>query len=169
MRLSKRMSCLLAVCAIAAATTVPALGQAATGKMEVSAVVLSNCRLTVAPLIFGEYDPLGLHQVNHLEATTELRLVCSRDSRATLSLDGGLNPSGPGSRRLGNAGELLGYQVFRDPARTLPWGEGSDSLVLSEFNGGGEPELLTVYGRIPAGQQVLSGSYSDVVTAKVDF
>jgi spore coat protein U-like protein len=170
MRLEKTMRSLLATCALgAAAVAMPALGQAATGKMEVSAVVLSNCRLTVAPLVFGDYDPLGIHQATHLDATTELRLLCSRDSRATLSLDAGLNPDGPGGRRMGNAGELLGYQVFRDSSRSLPWGEGSDAFVLSEVSSGVEPELLTVYGRIPAGQQVLSGSYTDVVTAKVDF
>jgi len=169
MRLLKMTSCLLAACAIAGAWPTAAHAESATGKIEVSAFVTSNCRLTIAPLVFGEYDPLGVHQASSLDASTELRLFCSRDSRPTLSLDGGLNPQGPALRGLTNAGEFLGYQIFQDSSRTQPWGEGSDARTLSDFSGGFEPERITVYGRIPAGQQVLSGSYSDVVTAKVDF
>lgn len=146
-----------------------ARADSATGKIEVSAFVISNCQLTIAPLIFGEYDPLGAHQANWLDSSTEVRLLCSRDSRATLSLDGGLHAQGPDARRMLNAGEYLGYQIFQDASRTQPWGEGSDARTISQFSGSFEPESITLYGRIPAGQQVLSGSYSDVVTAKVDF
>ena len=32
-----------------------------------------------------------------------------------------------------------------------------------------KPQQLTVYGRIPPGQEVASGVYTDVVTATVDF
>lgn len=169
MRLSKVLSCLLVACALSAGFATDARAESASGKIEVTAVVLPNCRLSIAPLLFGEYDPLGANESAALEAATEVRLLCSRDSRATLSLDGGLSASGPGNRQMTNAGEPLRYQIFRDSSRTLPWGEGSDALTLSEFSGTFEPERITVYGRIPAGQQVLSGSYSDVVTAKVDF
>lgn len=169
MRLLKTSSCLLAACVIAAGWPLAARAESATGRIEVSAFVVSNCHLTVAPLVFGEYDPLGTHQATFLDASTELRLVCSRDSRATLSLDGGRNATGPDARRLSNAGEFLVYQIFQDPTRTQPWGEGLNARTLSEFSGSREPERITIYGRIPAGQQVLSGAYSDSVTAKVDF
>lgn len=170
MRLLKPSSCLLAACVIAAGWPLLSRAEAATGKIEVTAVVVSNCRLTVAPLVFGDYDPLGVHQANVLDASTEVRLVCSRDSRATLSLDGGLNAQGPDARRLSNQGSHLLYQIFQDPTRTQPWGEGVNARTLSQFDAGfAEPERITIYGRIPAGQQVLAGSYSDLVTAKVDF
>lgn len=171
MRLSKGIARLTATGVLLAAigSSPIASAQSATGKIEVSAVVVSNCRLTISPLLFGEYDPLGVHQAQPLDAVTDLRLLCTRNAGATISLDNGVHAAGAGERRLQNAGDALDYRIFRDASRTQAWGEGSDALVLSSTTGGIEPERITVYGRIPAAQQVLSGAYTDVVTAKVDF
>jgi spore coat protein U-like protein len=62
----------------------------------------------------------------------------------------------------------LGYNLYTDAARTQVWGD--------LFNGGtiqvapaGVPATLSVYGRIPAGQNVATGSYTDSITVTFFF
>jgi spore coat protein U-like protein len=62
----------------------------------------------------------------------------------------------------------LGYNLYTDAARTQIWGD--------LFTGGtiqvapaGTPARLDVYGRIPAGQNVPSGSYTDSITVTFFF
>ena len=139
-----------------------------TANLAVSAVVVPNCRLTVEPLAFGSYDPLGVHSIANLEATAALVLTCTRDSHATIVMDGGRN-AGPGlSRGLALGTDRLEYQIYRDSARTQVWGRGADSRsVLAQ--GLRSPSELVVYGRILGGQEVAAGNYTDVITATVDF
>ena len=148
--------------------TAEAAEQPLTANLSVSAVVVSNCRFTVEPLAFGSYDPMGAHSGSNLEATATLVLTCTRDSHATIVMDGGRN-AGPGlSRGLALGTDRLDYQIYRDSARTQVWGRGADSLsVLAQ--GLRVPSELVVYGRIPGGQEVAAGNYTDVITATVDF
>lgn len=138
-----------------------------TAKIAVSAVVPPNCRLTVEPLAFGSYDPLGENSARDLDATASMILTCTRDSQASVVMDSGRNGSGR-ARSLAGAGSQLTYEIYRDPARTQAWASGADALrVVSR--GLQSPSELVVYGRIPRGQEVPAGGYTDVITATVDF
>jgi spore coat protein U-like protein len=152
---------------------VPAAGAAAqtvSGELEVRATVVPNCRLIVAPLIFGDYDPIVVHEASALDAESELRLTCTRNSSATISLDHGrFAVSGSGPRVMTDGSQRLAYQLFQDPSRAAVWGQGEDAVAILGISSLSNPYTLTIYGRIPPGQEVLSGSYSDVVTAIVDF
>lgn len=139
----------------------------ATAKIAVSAVVEPNCRLTVEPLAFGSYDPLGSHTSHDLDARASMILTCTRDSRASVVMDSGRNGAGR-LRSLSYAGSRLSYEIFRDPAHTKNWGAGADAMqVIAQ--GLRAPTELIVYGRIPGGQEVGAGSYTDVITATIDF
>jgi spore coat protein U-like protein len=67
--------------------------------------------------------------------------------------------------------ETLDYNLYQDSTRTVIWGDGtggSQTVVQPS------PPLntnidVTVYGRVPAGQDVSSGSYSSTVTATIFF
>lgn len=138
-----------------------------TAKLAVSATVPPNCRLTVEPLAFGSYDPLGENAGRDLDATAAVVLTCTRDSHANVVMDSGRNGAGR-VRSLSYAGSMLAYEIYRDPARTQVWSTGGDAMrVVSR--GLQSPSELVVYGRIPAGQEVPAGSYTDVITATVDF
>ena len=151
------------------ATSALADGQA-TVKMDVSALVTPNCRMTLTALSFGTYDPLGPNASQELDATATLSLTCTRNSIATVAMDQGQNPAGGGlSRRLAAGDQRLDYEIYRDAARTQAWSAGSSAVRYISTAGITSTNQLTVYGRIPPGQEVASGTYSDIVTATVDF
>jgi len=63
----------------------------------------------------------------------------------------------------------LEYNLYTDAGRTTVWGDGTASSVTAAGTGSGAQQSLTVYGRIPASQSVPAGSYSDTVTATINF
>lgn len=163
----------MAVAIVAGVTMLSVVGANAAehlaATIEVSATVASNCRLTVNPLVFGSYDPLGSNSISALDATTPLMLTCTRDTQASINMDSGKNAvKGSPQRFLASGPPQLGYLVFRDSARTQNWGIGADALEFVS-SGGKDGQSLTVFGRIPPGQEVPAGVYSDVLTATVDF
>ncbi len=79
------------------------------------------------------------------------------------------------SRQLARGASRLNYNLFADPSRTQVWGDGSSGTTRV----GGSISFVVlgltlnathqVYARMPAGQAVAGGSYSDRVTVTVDF
>ena len=132
--------------------------------------------ITTSVLQFPDYDPIGnTHADSELVVEVEcfvLNILNAVPTLLTVSLD---PAPGGGARTLTRVGGgyTLDYQVYRDPARQLVWGDGSGGAVsvLFEFLSG----LLTStrqvlgYGRIPGGQNVPAGEYRDTVTVVVDF
>jgi spore coat protein U-like protein len=142
----------------------------ATAHMDVTALVTPNCRMTLTPLSFGNYDPLGANATGELDATATLSLTCTRNSIATIAIDQGQNPAGGNlTRRLASGDQRLDYQIYRDAARTETWSVGENAVRYVSTAGISSTNQMMVYGRIPSGQDVAGGSYNDVVTATVDF
>lgn len=140
-----------------------------------------TCTVTATPLAFGNYvspqgprvDSSALVQVRC--TPTYLLLACQ--VAYTLSLSTGQTPTGS-SRQLSAGSGLLRYDLYADAARTQPWGDGgaSGALVSGSISTG----LLglvclqgsnshTVYGRLPAGQNVPVGVYADQVVLTIAY
>ena len=70
-----------------------------------------------------------------------------------------------------NGSEPLNYNLYRDAARTAIWGDGTGGTqVYSDPRTPRNQNVtLTVYGRIPAGQDVSVGTYTNTVTATINF
>jgi spore coat protein U-like protein len=68
-------------------------------------------------------------------------------------------------------GNLLQYGLFSDSGRTTAWGDGTlSSLVFTPPVKGDNAEYAySVYGRIPALQNVPDYAYNDLVLATVNF
>lgn len=74
-------------------------------------------------------------------------------------------------REMRKGAELLPYNLYLDAARVSVWGDGTSGT--SRY-GPLTPPLdvpitVTIYGRIPAGQDVSVGSYTDTITATINF
>lgn len=128
-----------------------------TASFAVTANVQAVCSISAQPLTFGNYD-----RANGTFSSTSLTVDCTKDSDALVSLDLGTN--GSGFRQLSNGADTLSYQLYADAARTTVW----DTQGVA-YKGVGNPETLTVYGEISAGQNVSAGTYSDVITATIEF
>jgi spore coat protein U domain-containing protein, fimbrial subunit CupE1/2/3/6 len=136
--------------------------------IEVTAEVVSNCVIATSNLAFGQYDPLASNSTQHLDASAAVTMLCTRATSAELSLDAGRYSNGA-TRTLAGSSQHVSYQLYRDAGRTQEWGGGTAGSLQFISEGIHKPQQVTLYGRIPPGQEVASGMYSDVVLATVDF
>lgn len=136
-------------------------------QLDVKSVVPPNCRITVSDLAFANYDPLEQNASRELNGSADVRMICTREARANIVIDTGRNSSGR-MRALSSGDQKVNYQLYRDAGRTQVWGSGAEG---QQFVSAGvkSPQQFTVYARIPPGQEVASGTYTDVVMATVDF
>jgi spore coat protein U-like protein len=135
----------------------------------------TSCSLALGNLAFGAYDVFGMAS---LDSSASLVVTCRRDGGApnsTLAIAIGPSASSGtvANRRMqtGGSAEFLGYNLFRDATRTSLWGNtpGVDTLVqaISVPNNGSVQISATIFGRIPAGQDVRMGIYADSVMITV--
>jgi spore coat protein U-like protein len=142
-----------------------------------------SCGVTVSgALAFGNYTIVAA-----ADGATTLTVRCQQINQApnrTVSYAVKLT-SGPGSfvNRLmthsTRPGETLGYNLFRDAARSLVWGDGSSGTTFPTgqfvFNppsfGNTQQAQFTVYGRIPANQNPAAGTYQTAspITVIVEY
>lgn len=136
--------------------------------INVGAVVVGNCRIAVNDISFGAYDPLGSNASASLDTTSLLSILCTKDALATIALDGGANADASG-RQMALGSYRLDYDLFRDGEHRARWSEGDLAVRVMGTGSLSQAYDLIVYGRIPSGQVIPAGTYSDVVTARVDF
>ena len=139
-----------------------------TTTFNVTATVISSCSVSGADLAFGNYDPLS---VVLGVGTTTVSVTCSLLAPYNIGLAIGTNGASVTARKMkitGGGSDLLNYHLYRDAAHLLNWGNtvGTDTLSLV---GTGLSVGSTVFGTIPAGQNVSVGSYTDTITVTITF
>jgi spore coat protein U-like protein len=140
-------------------------------KPEIS---LSQCNIRVTPMSFGNYDVFSSIP---LDSSASITLDCSKDvTKADVtisesSISGTFNP-----RRMRKSGgsDLLDYNVFTDVTRTSILGNGTGGTTVVKLKrptSKPEPwsQSIDVYGRIPPGQDVSAGNYSDSLTVTINW
>src|SRR6185436_13430912 len=128
MKSSELIALLLATAVMVAS---PAAADSIGARMDVSATVVTNCRLVVPPLSFGTYDPLAANADQPADASVDLSLLCTRNTTAAISFDFGLHAVGVNGRGLNGPGaEVLTYQIYRDAAHSQVWSQGSNAMRL---------------------------------------
>lgn len=142
-----------------------------------SADAATVCRLASGGgMAFGLYDILSTAPNDSL---LNLTVACDREGgprniTVNMRLSAGANGTAVDARRMahaGGAGEFLAYGLFRDVGRSSVWGftDGVDTVarMLSVPNKGTASTTFTIYGRIPAQQDVRIGSYTDMVQVTI--
>lgn len=126
----------------------------------------ANCTFSsVTNVNFGTYDVFGSANV---DSTGSISISCTGRPSWLLSLSQGANASTYLPRYMVNAGTLLNYNLYTDPARTTVWGDGTGGTVTVSGTGNGT-FTNTVYGRIPPSQNASAGLNSDTVVITVNF
>jgi spore coat protein U-like protein len=89
----------------------------------------------------------------------------------TISLNRGVNSTSFPNRYLASGSALLSYNIYQNAALTVIWGDGTGGTQTSTVTiaSTSSPVTLTMYGSIPAGQDVTVGSYSDTITATLTY
>lgn len=138
------------------------------------AKAVSNCDITsLNNMNFGSYDPLGQNASSPLDTTGYLRIYCfGLPYTLVVNINQGQNPAAGSSctsprRQMSSAsGAKLAYGLYRDAGYSSPWG--CNSSVTANI-----PIFLdrtfNIYGRIPAGQMIPPGAYTDTLSVTITF
>jgi spore coat protein U-like protein len=118
------------------------------------------CSIDVSSdVVFGVYDVFALAP---LTTTVALRMSCPRGATVTISKG---NAPTYDPRLMSNGTDVLQYNLFLDPGYASIWGDGTGgtrSYITATGNA-----RATIYARIPAGQEVTPGVYSDSLVVTV--
>ena len=151
----------------------------APGRLAVLAVLLGalaapaaamTCSFTsVVGVAFGAYD---VFSATPLDSTGSVTFLCTGGSPGPITIDLGTGAGTFGQRTLINGASSLGYNLYLSATRTgSVWGDGTSSTA---HYGPTTPTLdsettVTVYGRVPAQQNVAAGGYSDTVVVTITY
>lgn len=129
-----------------------------------------QCNVVTTPVNFGFYD---LFSTTDLNSTGTITVTCNAPAKnpavpVSLSLAAGSSGSFALRRMSSTSGGALNYNLYSDAAKTIIMGDGSGgSVSLSSVISKTTPWNITIYGRIPARQNVSPGVYTDSITATV--
>jgi spore coat protein U domain-containing protein, fimbrial subunit CupE1/2/3/6 len=135
---------------------------------EASAQPAPSCTISATSVNFGNYN---VFDGTAVDSTGTITYLCnSHSTNITISLSKGASSS-YNQRIMIKGAEALTYNLFTDAAKTSVWGDGtSGTSVYSRTNPPNNTNVnLTVYGQIPPGQDVSAGTFSDTVSATINF
>jgi spore coat protein U-like protein len=142
----------------------------ATANLSVSATISSNCTITTASVGFPSYDPVVAHATSPDDSTSgSVTITCTKGTIPSIGLGLGANASGSQMRMSNGSASYLAYALYQDAGRTTVWGDSGSLLFYPGPATSKDPRTYPVYGRIPAGQDLPAGTYTDTVTATVNF
>ena len=130
----------------------------------------ASCLVSTGALAFGNYQPSAL-----ADATTNLQVSCSslftEPVAYTILLSAGGSASYV-SRTLSGPGQLH-YNLYTNAGHAVIWGDGTagSSVISDGYTVGGLLVVRTypVYGRVPGGQNVPAGIYTDSITVTLNY
>lgn len=121
----------------------------------------NTCHITTATdLDFGTVG--GLTEA--LDQTSVIKLKCAASTNWRVTLNNGANTLA-GARYMTSGSTRIGYELYRDAGRLQRWG----STDATGVSGTSAEQSLTVYGRIPAVADTVTGSYRDVITVTLTY
>lgn len=145
-----------------------------------SAVAAVDCSVSATGVAFGVYDPFAASPDDSVGtiAVTCRHVPPTRAERINYTVTLSAGGSGAYSqRRLSAGATLLGYNLYADGGRSQVWADGNSatvtitgSMVVGPGVGNGTRTAThTIYGRIPALQDVAPGSYTDSIVVTLAF
>ncbi|HFF6204651.1 TPA: spore coat protein U domain-containing protein [Stenotrophomonas maltophilia] len=110
----------------------------------------------------------------NIDRTATLTLTCLKNTAYQVSLNNGQNnPAATSTRRMattiGGSTYYLSYELYRDAARSLRWGNTLNVDTVGG-TGSGSAQQLTIHGRVPpVTGQPPAGIYNDVVQVTITY
>lgn len=143
------------------------------GLLVAQAPVHAACSTSATNVAFGTYVPTS---GSPKDSTGTVTVSCTTLIGLLISYTIKLNAGDSGSfaqRYMILGANHLNYNLYTDLLHTQIWGDGSGgTFTVTDgylLNIGTTSRNYTVYGRIPASQNVAAGSYSDLITVTVTY
>jgi spore coat protein U-like protein len=152
----------------------PALAATATASFQVTASVQKTCQLqSVNNLAFANYDTMAGAATT---STTTFQFRCNKNTAYQIAIDNGTH-FGQGAIAADRAMQgnvtttaYLSYELYRDAGYSQAWGSTLGTNTLNGTAATNAWTTTTIYGSIPAGQDVIAQSYTDAtVTITVNY
>jgi spore coat protein U-like protein len=126
-----------------------------------------NCTISATGVSFGSYNVFSTLPT---DSTGTITYRCSGNAIVAIGITRGVS-STFNSRAMTRGAEQLAYNLYLDAARTSIWGDttGGSQIYVNATVPHNTNVPLTIYGRIPGGQDVAAGTYTDHVIAIVLF
>jgi spore coat protein U-like protein len=133
-----------------------------------------SCSVSATGVSFGTYNPVS---PSALASTGSVTVSCSANGSGTDAATIALSTGSSGTyaaRTMQSGTSTLSYNLYDNAAETMIWGNGNGASVIYNFTisiqgSGTYQTTATVYGLIPAGQNVAPGSYTDTITVTVSY
>jgi spore coat protein U-like protein len=130
----------------------------------------ANCSISTVGVAFGSYDVFG---TTILTSTGSVAINCVGIGSGTSPVSVRLSTGNAGSfqpRHMFRGTEPLNYNLYLNAAGTQIWGDGTGgSVQFSTSVSNNRTVDTTIFGQIPAGQDVSVGSYIDTIIATINF
>ena len=176
----KRFASFATVAVLICAASGSAFAGQQTQTLTVNGSVTQSCTTlsSAQTLTFPAYD----FQTNASTADTagpvSYTTKCTKGSSVAFSVDGGLNyghTSGTRALKSSSTSDYINYGLFQDSGYSTAWafnsstGTGSNGPTLNPTTDT-QTLTLTIYGSIPAGQDVsVASDYTDSVTVAINY
>jgi spore coat protein U-like protein len=155
-----------------------ALACAAVGHSS-GAAAAADCTASATGVAFAIYDPSATAP-NDSTGTVAVSCSYTGGGATQVAYSVRLSTGGSGSyapRRMSAGANQLNYDLYSDAGHTLVWGNGlggttfmSGSFTVGPGVGNGlRQDSRTVYGRMPALQDALDGTYADTIVVTLEF
>lgn len=131
-----------------------------------------HCTVSTTPVSFGSYD---VFSTAPSDTTGTIAIYCNNPEKKPMPVVVSINSGASGSfnprqMRLAGGTDRMNYYLFTAPSRTVIWGDGTGgSSVLTRMIVKTEPLNLTIFGRVPARQNLRTGAYSDNLVVTVEW
>ena len=149
-------------------TALRALAAASCVLLAVASRAEAACTLSSTSISFGTYD---VFQAAPTDSTGTVTYRCdNNDHGIRITISAGSSGTFT-SRTLRGGAEAMGYNLFLDAAFTLVWGDGTGgtSAYFLHNPPNKKDVQVPVYSRIPAGQDVGVGNYSDTAMVTLEY
>ena len=131
------------------------------------AFAATSCAIdAVTSVSFGAYDVFSNFTNNNGVGSITVRCQ-GGGSNFIVTLSSGQSNSYV-SRKMRSGGNTLNYNLYTSAARIVVWGDGtggSSTMTVPKNSN----TTLSIFGQIPAGQDVGVGAYTDNITTIINF
>lgn len=134
----------------------------------VKATVANQCYATTSDLNFGSVSSVAAGPIT---GTSTINVQCTNGTPYQVGLNNGSNSTGGTNRSMKDpaTARLVRYDLYRDSARSVRWGNAKDVDTLNNQTGSGIYKPITVYGQAYPDSLVAVGNYSDTVSVTLYF
>ncbi len=130
-------------------------------RLQIDAKVAPFCSIEANPLTFHKYTSVSV------TSSTSIIVKCTNGTNYSIALSNGSNSSNNENRNMRLNSNLLNYQLYREPAMKIVWGDNSTNSLVGV--GTGVTQIYKVYGLVPANQIGQAGIYNDSLLVNINM